>query len=178
MWTSFIGFMASGKSAVTGQLGATTSRPTICLDDLIVQQAGRSVPELFNLEGEAGFRQYELQALRSLPEERNLLVDTGGGIIETPEAVALLRTRGVVIWLDQPWELLRARLKDSIYSQRPLIERLGWAGLEALYRRRRPLYAAAADFRLLDRHKSLDHLARTAMLRGLLWSRSREARRS
>jgi hypothetical protein len=50
---------------------------------------------------------------------------------------------------------------------------LGWAGLEDLFRRRRRLYAAAADFRLTATASEPALLARTAMLRSLVWSRRR-----
>jgi shikimate kinase len=173
MWTSFIGFMACGKSTVTRCLHDATRRPAVSLDELVVQRDGRTIPEIFAADGEAAFRALELAALESLDPDRNLVVDTGGGIVETPEAVAALRERGVVLWLDPPWEHVRARLKADGVERRPLVSRLGWAGTEDLFHRRRRLYAAAADFRLSG-GQDADTLARTAMLRSLLWSRRRE----
>ena len=90
------------------------------------------------------------------------------------DAVALLRARGVVIWIDAHWETLRHRLQAQDDGVRPLVDRLGWAGLEALHRRRRRLYAAAADFRLRSGDGPAGAVARTAMLRSLLWERRRE----
>jgi len=77
----------------------------------------------------------------------------------------------VVIWLDAPWEILRRRLKDSDQASRPMIARLGWSGLEELFRRRRRLYAAAADFRLRSDQGTIEELAQKAMLRSLQWER-------
>jgi len=174
MWTSFVGFMASGKSTVTRQLQAATSRPLVSSDALVAERAGRAIRDIFAERGEEGFRVLELEVLRELDPERNLLVDTGGGVVETPEAVALLRARGVVIWIDAHWETLRHRLQAQDDGVRPLVDRLGWAGLEALHRRRRRLYAAAADFRLRSGDGPAGAVARTAMLRSLLWERRRE----
>ena len=174
MWTSFIGFMASGKSSLTRRLQTTTSRPAVFLDEAVVRQAGRSIPDIFASEGEEGFRERELAALEELDPARNLVLDTGGGIVQTPAAVDLLRDRGVVIWLDAPWDVVRARLKADPPGTRPLVGMLGWSGLEELYRSRRPLYAAAADFRLRSGGLDVDQMARTAMLRSLIWERRRD----
>ena len=174
MWTSFIGFMASGKSTLTRRLHASTNRPAVSLDDVIVAEAGRSIPEIFAAEGEDTFRERELAALRALDPARNLVLDTGGGIVQTPPAVDLLRERGVVIWLDAPWDVVRARLKTEPPDTRPLVGRLGWAGLEELFRVRRPLYAAAADFRLRSGERDEEQLARVSMLRSLIWERRRD----
>lgn len=171
MWTSFIGFMASGKSAVTRRLQVVTNRPALGLDQLIETQTGASIAELFAARGEAEFRALEHAALAAQDAERPLLVDSGGGLVQTPAAVRLLRERGVVIWLDSPWEVLQGRLQDSARAQRPLIDQLGWTGLEDLYQSRRRLYAAAADFRLRSDRDSVDKIAQRAMLRSLQWER-------
>ncbi len=169
--------MASGKSSVTRCLQAATNRPAISLDQQIAEKAGVSIARIFADQGEAAFRQMEIDALTALDPERPLAVDTGGGVVQTPKAVQVLRTRGVVIWLDAPWETLRARLKDSDQTTRPLIARLGWAQLEELFRRRRRLYAAAADFRLRSDQGDVEDIAHRAMLRSLQWERRREEER-
>jgi shikimate kinase len=178
MWTSFIGFMASGKTTLTARLRESTSRPTVSTDQLVVRKTGLSINEIFAREGEQAFRLLEMEILQDLDADRNLVVDTGGGLLESPESVSLLRDRGVVIWLDVPWDDIRARLRNSDDEERPLLKELGWPGLEHLYRRRRRLYAASADFRLVKGSGTVEHLARQAMLRSLLWQRRREGNRS
>ena len=176
MWTSFVGFMGSGKSTVTDLLCASTNRPLAVCDELVAERAGRSVPEIFAAQGEAGFRSLELEVLEGLDAGRNLVIDTGGGVVETTAAVELLRRRGVVVWLDAPWTELRHRLHTADESGgRPLVAQLGWDRLEKLHRGRRRLYAAAADFRLRVDDAEPAAVARTAMLRSLLWERQREA---
>ena len=91
--------------------------------------------------------------------------------MHVPAAVDLLRRRGVVIWLDAPWPVIRDRLAEAGTEPRPLAGQLGWDGLQELYRLRRPLYAAAADFRLKSDLNPVEPLARRAMLRSLLWQR-------
>ena len=125
-------------------------------------------------DGVAGVEDLGRDIAEPLDPDRPLVLDTGGGVVQTPAAVDLLRQRGVVVWLDAPWETLRARLKESDTDSRPLIARLGWAGVEELYRNRRRLYAAAADFRLRADQGTVDDLARRVMLRSLQWERTRE----
>ncbi len=177
MWTTFVGFMGSGKTTVADALQAASGRPVVHLDEAVAARAGCRVAEIFARDGEPAFRDLELQELAALDPARNLVVDTGGGIVQTPAAVELMRERGVVIWLDAPWETIRARLKGGAPGERPLVDRLGWAGLEELFRGRRQLYAAAADFRLPATAAEPAQLARTAMLRSLVWSRRRPEQR-
>jgi shikimate kinase len=175
MWTSFVGFMGSGKTSVTRALCARTNRPLASTDELVAERAGATVAEIFTTRGVDVFRGLEYEVLSELDPVRNLVVDLGGGVVETPAAVALVRERGVVIWLDAPWPQLMHRLDTPAQrSQRPLVEALGWSGLEDLHRRRRRLYAAAADFRLQVGDGPTDQLAQTAMLRSLIWERRRE----
>ena len=174
MWTSFIGFMASGKSTLTRRLQVTTNRPAVFLDEIIAEEAGCSIADIFAAGGEESFREKELAALSGLDPERKLVLDTGGGIVQTPAAVELLRSRGVVIWLDASWVSVRSRLKADESGTRPLVALRGWAGIEELFRARRPLYAAAADFRLRTADLDVEQLARVSMLRSLIWSRRRE----
>ncbi len=165
--------MASGKSTVSANLLANTNRPGVSVDNLVVEEAGYNIAEIFNSRGQAGFRQLELAELQKLNPARNLVVDTGGGLVETPDAVNILRSNGVVIWLDCSWKEVRSRLKDAPGGERPLVDDLGWSGLEDLFHRRRPMYAAAADFRL-QADGDLAAIARTAMLRSIIWQRHLE----
>lgn len=169
--------MASGKSSVVGHLQSATRRPTASVDTLVTERAGMPISRIFETSGEQHFRELEMEALSGLAADRHLVVDTGGGIVETPQAVSLLRRRGVIIWLDSPWEATRARLLAGDTHTRPLIESLGWVGLEELYHKRRRLYANAADFRISASTRSVADISRVAMLRSLIWERRQEGKR-
>ncbi len=171
MWTSFIGFMASGKSSVAAALGRGTGQPVVDLDREVERRARLAVPEIFRREGVAGWRRREADTLLALARRREILLATGGGLVEAPEARLLLRRRGLVVWLDAPWEVLRARLEREGPQRRPLIAHLGWEGLERLSWRRRRLYAACADFRLRSDRDDVAGLARSVLLRSLVWRR-------
>ncbi len=163
--------MGSGKSTLTLHLQQATGRPAVDLDYTVAASAGASVAEIFTTRGGKVFRRLEAAALTELRPDRDLLLAVGGGCVETPANVALLRRCGVVIWLDAPWEVLRARIEQGTLSDRPLLEKLGWDGLQKLHRRRRRLYAAAADFRLRSDRQPIPATGRTALLKSLLWRR-------
>jgi shikimate kinase len=137
-----IGFMGAGKSTVARELERLGDFSLIDLDSLIVQQAGRSIPEIFAGEGEERFRDYEAAALRSLAGARRLVIATGGGIVGREENWQAMHRLGPVVYLRASWPTLSRRLAGS--QGRPLAD----AGqhqqqVEDLWRRRLPLYEQA-----------------------------------
>jgi len=163
--------MASGKSAAVDLLQQGTHLPAMDLDHDIARRAGCPIPEIFQRHGLARFRELENDALTGLNPQRSYLLATGGGCVETPANALLLRRRGVVIWLDAAWEVLRLRIERDGVARRPMVMHLGWEGMRRLYLHRRRLYAATAHFRLRTDHAPLAVTARNAMLRSLLWHR-------
>ncbi len=170
MWVSLIGYMASGKSTVARLLGEHALMDVYDLDAEIESAAGRRVAEIFAADGESAFRDQELAALQRLPAAADLVLACGGGVVERPEAIALLRARGAVIWLDATWETLRRRLDDSAPADRPLLAR-GWDDLADLYRHRQPLYARAAHFRLRGDLAESRELVSRVLAAKLRWER-------
>jgi shikimate kinase len=87
-----------------------------------VAQAGRTIPEIFAAEGEAGFRQREANALRAVAARPGppLVLATGGGTPCFHENLGVLRATGFALWLDVPLpELVRRLVRAS--STRPLL---------------------------------------------------------
>jgi shikimate kinase len=169
MWTSLVGYMGCGKTRVAEILGRWTGWPVRDLDRDIEARAGLSVPEIFESQGLDSFRALEAATLRDLPEDAPLWLATGGGTVENPANGELLRSRGLVVWLDAPWEVLRQRIEGDGTARRPMVGHLGWDGLRTLYRRRQRLYARVADFRLRSDQADALAVARTVQLRSLLW---------
>jgi shikimate kinase len=174
MWISLVGFMASGKSSIARVLGESALLSVIDLDAEVERRVGLSVPEIFGREGATGFRQREAAALAALDPAASLLLATGGGVVETASSCALVRARGVVFWLDAPWEVLRRRLEAADAPQRPMLRHLGIGGLERLQHRRQRLYARAAHFRLRTDLAGPGSVAREILNRSLAWQGRRE----
>ncbi len=162
MWISLVGFMGCGKTSVARVLSDLTFLPIRDLDAEVARTAGMSVGEIFAREGEASFRAREADVLRRVPTDGELIVDCGGGIVEDPAARAKLRRCGTVIWIDAPWETLRRRIERDP-KERPLRELMGWDGMAGLYRRRTPLYAVCAHFRVRSDWGDAETVARRAL---------------
>ncbi len=174
MWTSFIGFMACGKSTVAQTMAQATSLPVKDLDREIERSAGMTIPEIFANGGVDEFRLREAAALSQIDADVPLLLAVGGGAVENKQVRDWLRQRGVVIWLDAPWEVLRKRIEEAGVARRPMVGHLGWDGMKSLYHHRLRLYADTADFRLRTDRAGVSVIATEAMSRGLLWQRQRE----
>ncbi|MDP6669980.1 MAG: shikimate kinase [Candidatus Krumholzibacteria bacterium] len=136
------GFMASGKSTLGDYLSEYSGRSFRDLDRCIVQRAGQSVREIFESEGESGFRDRETAMLEELDREDRLIVATGGGIIERPENRKILQA-AFTVFLDWKWENLSPWLQSVSRHQRPLLEK-SEEEVQALFERRLPLYREVA----------------------------------
>ena len=143
-----IGLMGSGKTTVGKIIARKLCWEFVDTDSLIVEQAGgRSIPDLFAEEGEAGFRKRESDALRGLLGRRNSVIATGGGIITTARNLPLLRHLGYLVWLEAPVTLLARR--TSFNQDRPLLQDTDpTARLQSLLTVRGPIYKELADLRI------------------------------
>lgn len=168
MWISLIGFNAAGKTTLAREFARISGWRAVDLDRVVERTAGRSLPAIFAADGPPGYRALEAQVLADLPADGSLVVATGAGTLEREGAAALLAARGLVVWLDAPWLVLRNRLAPSPgTAPTPIWTHLGEAGLAALYVRRRPLYAAVARLRLDGARSETPRLARRLLGRVL-----------
>ena len=137
-----VGMMGSGKSTVGPLLAEALGYRFLDADAVISQAAGCSIPEIFERDGEEGFRQLERQVLQQLSQWHSLVVATGGGIVTVPANWGELR-QGVVIWLDVAENELMRRLQADP-GGRPLLAGDDPAGtLGKLLEQRQPLYGQA-----------------------------------
>lgn len=143
-----IGLMGSGKTTVGRIVAQMIGFQFVDTDAMIVETAGKTIPEIFASEGEAGFRLRESAALRSLLGKRGCVIATGGGIITQPRNLPILRHLGYIVWLDADPERLARR--TAMNSNRPLLagEEDPKAKLERLLTERKPLYKSLADLRI------------------------------
>jgi len=90
-------------------------------DEIIEKATGMTIPEIFEEEGEEGFRKVEGQVLDSVHAYVRCVISTGGGIVTRMENWSKLQT-GLVIWLDVPPELILKRLEGGGTDNRPLLQ--------------------------------------------------------
>lgn len=143
MW--LVGMMGAGKSAVGAALARRLGRRFVDTDAEIERESGAGIPEIFEREGEAGFRRREARAIEAL-RGADCVAALGGGAIAQPGAAARLAESGTVVYLRARPESLLRRIGDA--GGRPLLERSDGCGrlerLEGLLRQRKRHYESAA----------------------------------
>ncbi|MFU8815124.1 MAG: shikimate kinase AroK [Pseudomonadales bacterium] len=154
-----IGLMAVGKSTVGKLLAQALDMPFYDADHEIEVRAGAPVAWIFDMEGEAGFREREHQVLDDLTRRQGVVVATGGGAVLWPCNRQLLAARGVVIHLDSPLQRLLQRTRKD--RKRPLLQQGDpRAVLMRLREERDPLYREIADYRFVTDRQGPKVLAR------------------
>jgi len=142
-----IGMMGAGKSSVGACLCRQTGLGLFDTDEIVASKFGMSIPEIFAEHGEKEFRNAETEALRAIRTEEKTIIITGGGIVLRKENVEILRTQGVIVWLDGEEETLLARASRK--QNRPLLQTKNpRKAFSQILRARRPLYANIADVRV------------------------------
>ncbi|MHB1359302.1 MAG: shikimate kinase [Rhodocyclaceae bacterium] len=140
-----VGMMGAGKTTVGRRLSKSVGWPFVDLDQHIESATGVSVATIFEIEGEAGFRQREALALKQLASAGKLIVATGGGVVLNPLNRARMNASGVVVYLYAPPGLLFERTRHD--KTRPLLQVADpLARITSLVEKRDPLYREAADF--------------------------------
>ena len=103
-----VGFMGSGKTAVGRRAAALLSLPLVDIDDVVVERAGKSIVDIFDESGEAGFRRLETAALKEVLGRQDQVVTPGGGAVINDDNWRRVRDRNLVVYLSaSPRALLR-----------------------------------------------------------------------
>jgi len=141
----FVGPMGAGKTTLGRAVARQLGWPFFDSDQEIALRCGVEVSVIFELEGEQGFRHRERQMIDALTWHNGIVLATGGGAVLLPENRALLRNRGIVIYLRATPHELWLRLRHD--RTRPLLQTAHPQGrLSALHAQRDPLYREVADF--------------------------------
>jgi shikimate kinase len=115
-----IGPMGAGKSTIGRLLAKHLDLPFKDSDSEIEARCGADIPWIFDVEGEAGFRLRETTVLKSLINEPELIIATGGGIVLKQENRALIKQADIVIYLVANIEQLVKRTEKD--KKRPLLQ--------------------------------------------------------
>ncbi len=114
-----VGFMGVGKSALGRRVAKELGYQFIDSDQSIEKKCGRRISEIFKKEGEASFRQYELEFIQSGHPSSRCVVSCGGGLVIQDGMRERLKDKGVVICLFASLETIIERISRN--SDRPLI---------------------------------------------------------
>ena len=135
-----IGMPGSGKSTVGKLLAQMTGKPFIDADLYLEEACGRTIPEIFETEGEEAFRRMETEVLSQLGKRSGLILATGGGCVTRPENYGLLHQNGTIFCLSRDLNTLPT-------EGRPISQN---TKMEELYRIREPMYQRFADHHITN----------------------------
>lgn len=139
-----VGMMGAGKTTVGRQLAKRIGWRFVDADHEIEARTGVRIPTIFEIEGEAGFRRREAEAIDALTREHGLVLATGGGAVLDPSNRRRLKESGLVVYLRVLPLLLYERTRHD--RNRPLLQVADpLATLEELFAQRDPLYREVAD---------------------------------
>lgn len=138
------GFMGCGKSTVGKILAEKLKINFTDADNEIVSLSGMTIPEIFEKQGEEGFRNTETQVFKALSEKSGFVVACGGGAVLKRENCEIMKKSGKIVFLKVPEENLIKRLRND-KNPRPVIKNKTDEEIIALYEGRLPLYLEAAD---------------------------------
>lgn len=132
--------MCSGKTTVGESIAYRLGWDFVDTDRFIEKLEGRTIPQIFEESGEEYFRRRELDLLKELRKREHVVISTGGGLGAKPEAMELMKSSGLVVWLKIDFETFLKRCgKDT---SRPLLKR-GKEELFELFRQRSQIYRLA-----------------------------------
>ncbi len=139
--------MGAGKTTIGRLLSSELRLEFVDSDKFIEERCGANIPWIFDMEGEAGFRDREEQAIDILTQRQGLVLATGGGAVMRDINRQHLHERGVVVYLCTSVEQQIARTAKD--KNRPLLQTDNPAlVLQELFKKRDPLYREVAHITL------------------------------
>lgn len=154
-----IGPMGVGKSTIGRHLAGLLRKTFFDSDHEIEARTGVSIPVIFEIEGEVGFRKRESAVIEELTAKKDIVLATGGGAVLAEANRAALCSRGHVVYLSAPVETLLERTRRD--KNRPLLQTADpRQRLTDMLTQREPLYRATAHLVVSTEHRSPSQVAR------------------
>jgi shikimate kinase len=147
-----VGMMGAGKTTIGKLLSNKLGYDFVDLDKIIEEKSGVKINTIFEIEGEAGFREREFQVLRDSIEKEKVIISTGGGIVTNEKSrTQLIKHNVFIIYLKANLETLFSRLKND--NSRPILnvdnkEQV----IESILHEREPQYKDLADMTVDTTH--------------------------
>ena len=156
---ALIGFMGVGKTVVGKALAKKLNWEFIELDSLIEQKAGKSIPDIFQQDGEIAFRELEIEVTREVSQEENAVIACGGGIVLNQINIDRLRQKSKIVYLTaSPAVILKRTLNDG--EERPLLNVANPVlTIKELLTFRKPFYERAAETKINTSKLKVDAIA-------------------
>ncbi|MFW7432280.1 shikimate kinase [Vagococcus carniphilus] len=159
---TLIGFMGSGKSTTGQMLSKELGIPLLELDQMIEKEAKMSIPDIFEIKGEAYFRELETIILTKTLNSRGVIA-TGGGILTNRKNVEQLKSTRNVIYLKGKVSTLIERIKNDSVNKRPLADTSTELEITKRLENRVNRYEEVADIIIEIENKSISEITSEIM---------------
>ncbi|MBC2582010.1 shikimate kinase [Clostridium sp. DJ247] len=140
-----IGMPGCGKSTIGKELAEKLEIRFVDVDKFIEEKNDKTIPQLFE-QGEQYFRKLESEAIYEVSREKRVVLSTGGGVVKNSINIEMLKTNGIIIFIDRPVEKI---VEDVSIADRPLLKQ-GANKLYELYNERYELYKKYCNFRIVN----------------------------
>ncbi|MGE5380402.1 MAG: shikimate kinase [Methylocystaceae bacterium] len=166
-----IGFMGAGKTSVGRTVALKLGWSFLDTDQEIERLTGIPVHEIFRRFGEVRFRSEERLLASKVAAQKNMVIATGGGMVQHPDNVELLKKTGILVWLRVTPEMVLRRVGRRA-ADRPLLRgKLNLDDISKLLEEREIIYRQVADVVVENENRSLDELAREIITRCQEWEK-------
>ncbi len=156
-----IGMAGCGKSIIGETLSQMLKKDLFDTDEMIANVENKSIPQIFEEDGEKHFRTCENVAVNLAGKQTNSIIATGGGVITRPENYMPLKQNGIIVFINRDADLL-------VTEGRPLSQKYG---VKELYEKRLPLYRQFADIEV-DGNGTVEEVANRIVKEILLYENS------
>lgn len=159
-----IGFMATGKTTIGEVISKKLNMELVNMDSIIEKEQNTSISNIFSEKGEDYFRDLETKMLKDCVQKKNIILSTGGGIIERECNLELLKKIGTVIWLNGNRKTIIKNLKSSS-EERPLLKDQDIEEkVDFLLEKRFNKYKCASDIEVDINNKSVEEVVSIILL--------------
>lgn len=159
-----IGFMGAGKTTVSSYLSNFLDMEEVDTDKEIVKRERKTIPQIFEEDGEEYFRNCETSILLDLQKRKQLIVSCGGGIVLRDENVSCMKKQGRIVLLTATPKTILERVKDS--KERPILNNnMNEEFIASLMEKRRERYLLAADLIIETDNKTVEEICKELVVK-------------
>ena len=152
-----IGFMGVGKSTISARLKDMLGKECLEMDEMIVEQQGMPISEIFDKFGEEHFRDIEGQLLVDIKNSKNAVVSCGGGAVLRDENAKVMKESGKIVLLTASPQTIYNRVKNS--TDRPILNgNMNIEYIEGLMNKRKDRYFSVADIVIETDNKDVNEI--------------------
>jgi shikimate kinase len=165
---ALIGFMATGKTTIGKALLKHLDKDYrfVETDQQIIQETGKSIPEIFAEEGEENFREYETSVCEKISKFNRVIISCGGGVVLNSANIDNLKKNCYIVLLNATIDEIFKRSLKNGKQTRPIIDKNDLKKeIEKVLSFRKPYYKAAAEITINTTNKTIENIVQEIIIK-------------